>query len=203
MANDPSQRLILASGSLGRRELMKREGYRFEVMPANVDEPDGRGVTDIRSFVHQVAWMKAAAVAPKIESGLIIAADSVGWIDGQVIGKPADEDDARRILKLLRGRGHELWTGAVIWRRPDGLQVCWQEPSHVHFHALSDAEIESYLTTRLWRGCSGAYAVQEGADPYVHVVTGSVSNVIGLPMGTAKMVLEMLGLPPPTQSPPA
>jgi septum formation protein len=192
MAHDPSQRLILASGSLGRRELMKRAGYQFEVMPANVEEPDGQGVADIRSFVHQVAWMKAAAVAPKIESGLIIAADSVGWIDGQVIGKPADETDARRILKLLRGREHELWTGAVVWRRPDDLQVCWQEASRVHFYALSDAEIESYLATRLWRGCSGAYAVQEGADPYVRVVTGSVSNVIGLPMESTKTVLDLL-----------
>src|SRR5438874_78098 len=110
-------RLILASGSAGRRELLTRAGYAFEVTPANVEEPTGAGVTDVRAYVQQVAWMKAEAVALRGTDGVVLAADTVGWIDGQVIGKPEDEADARRILRTLAGREHELWTGVCLWRR--------------------------------------------------------------------------------------
>lgn len=175
-------RLILASGSRGRRYLMERAGYAFEVMPADVDEPTGEDARDIREYVHTTAWMKAAAVAPKIEDGLVIAADTVGWIDGKVIGKPADEADARRILRTLGGRQHELWTGVVLWRRPGDIQTCWQEMSKVFVRAFTDRELDEYLATRQWEGCSGAYAIKEDGDPYVSVVSGSLSNVIGLPM---------------------
>ena len=204
MGEQPPVRLILASGSLGRRELMKRAGYAFEVRPANVDEPTGAGVTDVRSYVHAVAWMKAAAVAPQVAEGVVIAADTVGWLGGQVIGKPEDEADARRILKALGGTEHELWTGVVLWRRPDGLQLVWQEVSRVAFKRLSDAELDTYLAKRTWRGCSGAYAIKEEGDPYVRVVEGSVSNVIGLPMETTMMALEWLArIPPLPQTSPA
>jgi len=178
----PSQRLILASGSLGRRELLKLHDYGFEVQPADVDEPTGEGTKDIRKYVQEVSWMKAAAIAARHESALILAADTVGWIDGQVIGKPADEADARRILRQLGGREHELWTGVTLWRRPDDVQLIWQEATRVFFAKLSDAELDTYLQTRTWRGCSGAYAVQMQNDPCVRIVEGSLSNVIGLPM---------------------
>ena len=201
MGEQPPVRLTLASGSLGRRELMKRAGYAFEVKPANVDEPTGAGVTDIRAYVRAVAWMKAAAVAPQVAEGVVIAADTVGWLGGQVIGKPEDEADARRILTLLGGTEHELWTGVVLWRRPDGMQLAWQEVSRVTFKRLSDAELDAYLATRTWQGCSGAYAIQEHGDPYVRVVEGSMSNVIGLPMDTTLMMLDwIVKIPPLPQS---
>jgi septum formation protein len=189
MGEQPAVRLTLASGSLGRRELLKRAGYAFAVRPANVDEPTGAGVTDIRAYVQSVAWMKAAAVAPQIAEGVVLAADTVGWLNGQVIGKPEDEADARRILNLLGGTEHELWTGVVLWRRPDGLQLAWQEVSRVAFRRLSEAELDTYLATRTWQGCSGAYAIKEEGDPDVRVVEGSVSNVIGLPMKTLETAL--------------
>src|SRR5437870_13301796 len=106
MAMPFPHRLILASGSRGRRYLLEKAGFTFEVHPADIDEPTGAGCTDIRHFVHNTAWLKAAAVAPRFPSGLILAADTVGWIDGQVIGKPADAGDARRILRTLGGRDH-------------------------------------------------------------------------------------------------
>ena len=192
MADRQPLRLILASASLGRRELLKQAGYAFEVQPSQVDEPGGAGIRDIRTFVQQVAWLKAAAVAQRVASGIVLAADSVGWIQGEVIGKPADRDDARRILRLLRGTEHELWTGAILWRRPDNVQLAWQEVSRVAFRALSDQEIETYLNTRLWEGCSGAYAVQGPDDPYVRVVEGTVSNVVGLPVETLGRLLPLL-----------
>jgi septum formation protein len=193
MAVKQPERLILASGSAARRDLLTRAGYRFEVRPANIDEPTGQGVTDIRGFVHHVAWLKAAAVAPRIDRGVLIAADSVAWAAGQVLGKPADIDAARRILKLVGGREHELWTGVCLWRRPDDLQICWQERSAVWFADLDAEALETYLATHLWRDNSGAYAIQEGIDPYCRVSQGSISNVIGLPMETLARVLPLLG----------
>jgi septum formation protein len=185
-------RLILASGSPARRALLEQAGYTFTILPANIDEPTEASSDGPRGFVHRVAWLKAAAVAPQVADGIVLAADTVGWSHGSVIGKPADEADARRILRLLGGTTHELWTGVVLWRRPDDLQVAWQERSRVQFKALSDAELDAYLATRQWEGCSGAYAVQEGDDPYVRVVEGSHSNVIGLPMETLERVLPIL-----------
>jgi septum formation protein len=177
-------RLILASGSPARRDLLARAGYSFEVMPAHVDEPTGAGVTNPREYVHHVAWLKAAAVAARVDDGIVLAADTVGWLHGEIIGKPEDEADARRILRKLGGTEHELWTGTVLWRQPDNLQLAWQELSRVAFKQLSDAELDAYLASRTWQGCSGAYAIQEKDDPFVHLVEGSMSNVIGLPMET-------------------
>jgi septum formation protein len=184
--------LILASGSRGRRELLERAGYAFDVLPAGIDEPTGAGVSDVRTYVQHVAWLKAAAVAPRVAEGIVLAADTVGWLGGEVIGKPEDEIDARRILRQLGGTVHELWTGAVLWRRPDNVQVAWQEVSRVAFQALSDAELDAYLATRTWQGCSGAYAIQPEGDPYVRLVEGSMSNVIGLPMETLERLLPWL-----------
>jgi septum formation protein len=182
MATSTPLRLILASGSPARRELLERAGISFTVQPAHIDEPTGAGFTDPRTFVHTVAWLKAAAVAAAIPEGLILAADTVGWLDGHVMGKPDDESDARRILTTLGGREHELWTGVVLWRRPDDVQICWQEWSRVFFKKLTTDEVDGYLRTRQWQGCSGAYAIQEENDPFVQLRSGSISNVIGLPM---------------------
>jgi septum formation protein len=187
--------LILASGSPARRELLERAGYAFTVLPSQVDEPTGAGFADCRAVVEHIAWLKAAAVAPHVAGGIVLAADTVGWLNGQVIGKPADAADARRILRLLGGTEHELWTGVCLWRRPDDLQVSWQEVSRVAFAKLTEAQMDEYLATRTWQGCSGAYAVQEDHDPYVRVVAGSVSNVIGLPMESLERVLAWLARP--------
>src|SRR5262249_33827261 len=133
VAESTSTRLILASGSVGRRYLLEKAGYTFEVTPSGVDEPNEAGFPSPRHLVEHIAWLRAAAVAPRVDAGLVLAADTVGWIDGQPMGKPADEADARRILGALSGRAHELWTGVVLWRRPDDVQVQWQECSRVEF----------------------------------------------------------------------
>ena len=184
-------RLILASGSRDRRRLLAEAGYAFKVMPANIDEPTQTQFGDIRHFVADVAWRKAATVAGQLDDGLILAADTVGWHRGKVIGKPADEADARRIIRELGGTVHELWTGVCLWKRPENRQLSWQEVSKCMVKAFTDAELDAYIATNRWVGCSGAYSIDGENDPYVKVVEGSVTNVIGLPMESLKQMLDM------------
>jgi septum formation protein len=174
--------------------LLKRAGFEFEILPADIDEPSDAGFADARSYVQYVAWRKAHAVAAKVpddagQPAVILAADTVGWLHGRAIGKPSDEADAHRILRLLAGTEHELWTGVCLWRRPDDFQLSWQEMSRVAMKSMTETELAEYLRTRQWQGCSGAYAIQENEDPHVQVVEGSMSNVIGLPMETLTQVL--------------
>ncbi len=190
MGRDRPPRLILASGSLGRRELMTLHGYEFEVRPSHVPEPTEARLGDVRHYVGELAWLKAAAVAAAVDDGVVIAADTVGWLDGRVVGKPDDEADARRIIRSLAGTVHELWTGVCLWGRPGGRQVCWQERSLVRMKALTDEELDAYIRTRKWEGCSGAYAIEMPNDPFITVEEGTVSNVIGLPMESLEKALR-------------
>src|SRR5262249_54262062 len=162
--------------------LLERDGYAFEVRPASIDEPTHAGYPNPRQLVAHIAWLKAEAVAPRVGEGIVLTADSVAWLDGRGLGKPADEADARRTLRLLGGREHELWTGVCLWRRPGDVQLAWQERSLVLFRKLTDAELDAYIAGRQWQNNAGAYAIEEAGDPHVRVVEGSVSNVIGLPM---------------------
>ncbi|MBI1832907.1 MAG: septum formation protein Maf [Planctomycetes bacterium] len=189
----PTRRLILASSSPDRRAMLERAGLSVEVIPSHVKEPTGQGFTDPRHYVMTVSWLKAAAVAPNVADGLVLAADTIGWLDGQVIGKPADVADARRILTALSGREHELWTGVVLWRRPDDLQIAWQECTRLFFRKLSEKEMNDYLATDTWVGRSGAYAIQEENDPFLRIIEGSLTNVIGLPMESLLHNLRWLG----------
>jgi nucleoside triphosphate pyrophosphatase len=183
-------RLILASGSRDRRMLLEQAGYQFEVKPADIDEPTQAEDGDIRRYVMQVAWMKAAAVAKLYDDALVIAADTVAWHQGGVIGKPEDADDARRILRSLGGTAHELWTGVCLWRRPGDWQLAWQEVSRCMVRRFTEEELEAYIASKRWVGCSGGYAIEGPDDPYVNVVEGSLTNVIGLPMESLERALQ-------------
>ena len=181
-------RLVLASGSAGRRELLEKAGYAFDVIPANIDEPTEAPAGDVRRYVAELAWRKAAAVAPRVEAGVVLAADSVGWLNGRVIGKPEDAADAARIIRSLGGTEHELWTGVCLWRRPDDVQLCWQEVSRLYMRPLNEKELAEYIASGAWRGKSGAYAIQE-SDPLLTLTSGSFSNVVGLPLEALARVL--------------
>lgn len=183
-------RLILASGSQGRRWLLEQAGYTFTVQPSHIPEHTEARLGDCRHYVAELAWLKAEAVAKTMHDGLILAADTVGWLNGRVVGKPEDEADARRIIQSLSGTIHELWTGVCLWLRPGDWQFTWQERSLVRMKPLTDDEIDSYLRTRKWEGCSGAYAIELPNDPYLTVEAGSVSNVIGLPMESLERALK-------------
>ncbi len=190
-----SNQLILASNSQGRRWLLENAGFTFQIKPADIPEPE-TGFSVPRTMVQTIAWLKASTVAARTRSGLIIAADTIGWLDGKPLLKPHDRKHARSMIQSMAGRIHELWTGVVVWKQPEGKQVCWQERSLVRIAPLSQDALEHYLTARIWKGCSGSYAISGPDDPVVRVVEGSLSNVVGLPMESLQLVLHQLMVAP-------
>ncbi len=189
-----TQRLILASGSAARRTLLQKAGLSFEVVPSGFVEPGPEACTEPRSFVQNMAWMKAFHVAQKRKTDeVILAADSIVWHQGKAILKPVDETDAHKILSSLAGTVHELWTGVCFWRCSDQLQFAWQELSRVQMKRLTTNELDALIATGAWQDKSGGYGIQEeGLDPFLTVIEGTVSNVIGLPMESLVRILPMV-----------
>ena len=185
------QNLILGSSSPSRIELLKRISQPFEIIEPNIEEPSS-GFSSAREQVAFISWLKGHAVSLQVKQGITIAADTIGWIDGKPLLKPIDRNDAKDMISRMSGRDHELWTGVVLWHQPTNLQLCWQEKSVVSFKKVSPAEIEQYLETRSWKNHSGSYAIEEEDDPWVKISTGSITNVIGLPLESLLFNLEKL-----------
>jgi septum formation protein len=187
-------RLILASGSPQRERLLREAGYRFEVMAPTEDEPPREGFADAAAYVVHTAWCKARQVAARIgpTRGRILAADTVVALDGQIIGKPADRVGAQRILLQLSGSLHQCLTGVCVWQCPGDTWLGGVEVTELRMRELSPAELDAYLATDRWVGKAGAYAIQDD-DPYVSIIRGSHSNVVGLPM---ELVARLLVLSP-------
>ena len=177
----PPPRLILASASPRRRQLLTEAGYDFEVDPSDIDEPEPDATTDPVAYVSQLAWKKAAAVAHRRGRGLILAADTVGAVDGVILNKPIDRADAERMIRLQEARDSDVLTGICLFAAEKNEWVSAVETSVVRFRRLTDAERVDFLDSERWRGKAGAYGVQDH-DPFVSVVRGSFSNVVGLPM---------------------
>jgi septum formation protein len=176
-----SCRLILASASPRRRQLLTEAGYDFEIDPSAVDEPEPPPGTAPEGYVALLAWNKAAAVARRRGAGLILAADTACAVDGQILNKPADRSDAERMIRLQEGRESDVVTGLCLYRAERHEWVGAVALSTVWFRVLDPAERGAYLDSGRWQGKAGAYGVQD-PDPFVTVTRGSYSNVVGLPM---------------------
>jgi septum formation protein len=183
--------LILASASPRRRQLLAEAGYVFEVDPSDVPEPepDPASETSPAEYAASLAWRKAMTVARRRKTGLILAADTVCSVEGQVLNKPLDRLDAERMIRLQEGHDTDVITGLCLYRADREEWLGAIEVSVVHFKPLSDPERKAYLDSGRWEGKSGAYGVQD-RDPFVSVVRGSVSNVVGLPMDRLKALLK-------------
>lgn len=186
---ESQQNLILGSSSPSRIELLKRIFNTFEIIKPDIEEPSS-GFSSPREQVAVISWLKGREVSLQVKQGIIIAADTIGWIDGKPLLKPIDREDAKDMISRMSGRNHELWTGVVLWHKPTNLQLCWQEQSIVSFKNVSPAEIEHYLETRSWKNHSGSYAIEEKNDPWVQISQGSITNVIGLPLESLLFNLE-------------
>lgn len=167
--------VVLASGSPQRSEILRKLGIEFEVVVPGVEELIG-GEPELE--VLENARRKARAVE---RDGMVIACDTDVAIDGRALGKPEDEADARRYLELLSGRAHEVLSGLVVLA--DGEERSGLERTTVVFKDLSEAEKRRYVEFGEWRGRSGGYAIQTLGSTLVERLEGSVSNVVGLPVG--------------------
>ncbi len=181
--------LILASASPRRRELLIATGYSIEVEASGIDEPEPPLGADVFSYVAELAWRKASFVARRRKIGLVLAADTACAVAGEILNKPVDRDDAERMIRLQEGKDTEVLTGLCVYRARDDVWVGAVERSVVRFVPLSDFERESFLDSNRWQGKAGGYGVQDG-DPFVEVVAGSFSNVVGLPLERLEQVLR-------------
>ncbi|MGQ9574923.1 MAG: Maf family protein [Thermoguttaceae bacterium] len=194
--NRPRPKLILASRSPRRRQLLAEAGYEFEVIePGESAEPALRPEEEPAGLAARLAYEKAADVAGRVEAGLIVACDTLVECGGQILGKPANAHDARRMLEVLRGREHRVFSGLCVWNKPAAAPKVGVEATLLRMDPLSDAQIEHYLATGAWEGKAGGFGYQDGLD-WVHVVQGSQSNVVGLPMELLARMLAEIGMDP-------
>ncbi len=172
--------LVLASGSPRRRQLLSQAGLRFEIVESGVDERQHQGETG-RDFAQRMAGEKAMAVSAQRPGAIVLGADTVVEIDGQVLGKPENPAQARTMLNLLSGRTHRVHTGFAL-ARAGGLIERAVITSEVRFRPLSDAEIERYIATDEPYDKAGGYAIQGDGGDFIAGVEGSSANVMGLPI---------------------
>ena len=217
----PSTKLILASRSPRRRELLEEAGYRFEVCPPS-DEAECGLCSDENpaQMVTRLAYQKAADVVRRLEAGekrgtgsepantcqskpisseapvpffspresIVLACDTVVECNGQILGKPFDEHHARQMLKMLSGQEHQVLSGLCLWKMPAGQPLIRMAITKLRMDTLSDALLEEYIASGQWEGKAGSFGYQDRLG-WVHIVEGSESNVVGLPM---ELLAEML-----------
>ena len=188
--------LVLASASPRRQDLLRGIGLDFTIVPADVDESLHPHEQPIE-YVERVARDKAMAVVGKLGMGaagevVVLAADTTVDVDGEVLAKPEDDDDARRMLRLMSGRTHRVHTAVVAWRIL-GVQTA-TVTTDVTFVDLDDATIDWYLATGEHRDKAGAYGMQGAAGALVERVDGSPTNVIGLPLAETVAMLKRSGV---------
>jgi len=184
-----NQPLVLASRSPRRKELLQAVGWPFETMVAGIDEtrfPE----EDAPTYVKRLAQNKAEVVAQKKEGRLVLGADTVVVIDGEILGQPQDHEDAGRMLRQLTGRWHEVLTGVALVRRGDGAcSLVAHESTRVHFAELTEEELAWYVNTGEPMDKAGAYAIQGRAATFIKELEGDYFNVVGLPI---RLVYELL-----------
>lgn len=190
-------RIVLASASPRRSDLLRSVGIGFDVLPADIDERQLLGESPGR-YVARLSVEKAAAVGERVRTdAVVIAADTTVDVDGQILEKPVDTTDARRMLRLLSGRRHLVHTGvSVSWSSAHGARETTTQvvTTAVEFVELTEPMVDWYLSTGEANGKAGAYAIQGAAAAFVARVEGSVTNVIGLPLAeTLDMINRVTG----------
>lgn len=186
MVREPAGQIILASRSPRRAELLAAAGFAFEVLAADIDETP-LGVEDPAEYVERLAIEKASAVYALRPGTRVLGADTTVTIDGEILGKPVDAEDATRMLRLLNGRVHVVHTGvALVSDR--GVQS-GVDTTRVWFEAMTDEDIAWYVATGEPVDRAGAYAIQGLASRFIPRIEGSYSNVVGLPVAVVSSIL--------------
>jgi septum formation protein len=170
--------------------LLGERGFAFEVIPAHADETVQ---STPQATVIGNARRKAAAIAAGRPDALVLGVDTEVWFGGRIFGKPADLEDALRMLRELNGRTHEVYSGVCLAWNAGANEHTFVEITHVHFHERTDDELRSYLARIGPLDKAGAYAAQDDRGEMIARVEGSYSNVIGLPMEALEQALQQIG----------
>ena len=184
--------IVLASASPRRREILENIGLDFKVCVCDADEDQVDKSIPVNLYVQELALLKAGAAA-KMDLGndaIVISADTVVYADGEIMGKPKDKEDAKRMLRLLSGKSHSVFTGICVTRRKDMFSVCKSVETRVIFKELSDELIERYVETGEPMDKAGAYGIQGKGCVLVEKIDGDYLNVVGLPVGKLCEVLR-------------
>lgn len=179
--------LILASRSPRRSELLTAAGISFEVLAADIDETPHPNETPV-AYVERLAIEKARAVLALRPGARVLGADTTVTVDGEILGKPTDEVDARRMLRLLSGRAHEVHTGVALVSATSVQSAV--DTTRVWFAPMTDADISWYVATAEPVDRAGAYAIQGFASRFIQRIEGSYSNVVGLPIALVGSMLK-------------
>jgi septum formation protein len=186
-------KLILASASERRAEILRDAGIPFAVLSSAVDETPYPGENP-HDLVRRLAAAKAKLVAARaVGPAIVIAADTIVTLEGRIFGKPRSSDDARHMLEKLSGRTHAVVTGVALIRLPDAERLTFVESTLVQFAALSEEEINRYLATGEPHDKAGAYGIQGRAGRYVPRIEGCYFNIVGLPLARLQHALTELG----------
>lgn len=180
------EKLVLASGSPRRSEILERAGWPHDIMVAGIDEsvlPN----EDAATYVQRLARSKAEAVAYALNDGLVLGADTTVVVANQILGQPVDEDDARRMLRLLNAKWHDVLTGVAVVRVGGETRVGYQT-TRVRFAEISEKEIDWYVATGEPFGKAGAYGIQGKASLFIEEIEGDYFNIMGLPI---RLVYEL------------
>jgi len=182
--------LILASRSPRRRELLAKAGYQFEVIPASETAECGVCAGEPpQQLVARYALQKAKDVAQRLASGVVLGCDTIACCHGQILGKPRDSDDARRMLMLMRGNIHSVFSGIYLWHRPSDQGVGDVVETKLKMDVLADEVIDEYVESGQWEGKAGGFGYQDRLG-WIHIVEGSESNVVGLPLERLQSLLS-------------
>lgn len=186
-------KLYLASVSPRRRQILRDLGIPFTPLKPSFPEPAIDTSPNPRRLAVTLALLKALSCTPKIKNGIIIGTDTIVVLRNRILGKPADPAAARRMLKLLSNKTHQVITGVALIKLPEKRIYAGAEATRVTFRALTDEEIESYISTPEPYDKAGAYAIQGRAGLFVERISGCYLNVIGLPVSLLLRLLQDAG----------
>ncbi len=185
------KKIILASASPRRRALLKRLGFRFRVIPSNLEEKIYKALSPTK-LARKLAYKKAKTVADKIKEGIVIGADTIVVVGDKIVGKPTSYQDAKRILRLLSGTTHKVITALAIIDAKTNKKLIGHETTTVKIRKIEKEEIERFA--RLHPDKAGSYAAQEDNDALIERVEGDFPNVVGLPVEKLKKMLRKFGI---------
>jgi septum formation protein len=188
--NQPHPRLILASQSPRRRELLTEAGYEFEVIAPSDSAESGKIPRESPSeMVLRLAKQKAADVAQRVDEGIVIACDTVVECEGRILGKPIDRHDAENMLRILRGKVQHVYSGLCLWRCPVNRSRQEVDVTKLKMEAITDRQLKEYLDSNAWQGKAGAFGYQD-RHGWIQILAGSESNVVGLPLELLAKMLK-------------